>query len=367
MENRDILYFLALQKADGIGDIIAKKLIAHCGTAQGIFEEKAKNLEKISGIGSYTIKGLNDSSLFHKAEAELDFVNNKGIHISTFLDKEYPEKLKHCVDGPIVLFRKGKIDLQNRRIISIVGTRLITTYGKSFLKEFIVDIKKYNPIIISGLAYGVDIFTHQLAMENNLQTIGVMAHGLDEIYPKAHKIQAKTMQENGGLITEFWSKTNPDRENFVKRNRIVAGISEATIVIESAFKGGSLITADIANSYNRDVFAVPGRSSDMYSHGCNQLIKSNKAAMITSTKDLEYILNWNSEKLPAKSIQKKLFVELDNQEENIYNYLLKEGKQNLDIIALNCNFPIHKTATILLNLELKGVTKPLPGKIFEAI
>jgi DNA processing protein len=367
MENSEIIYYLALQKADGIGDVISKKLIANCGSAQGVFEEKPKNLEKIAGIGSFTIRGLKDASLFHKAEAELVFINKNSIRISTFLDKEYPEKLKHCVDGPVVLFSKGKIDLKNRRIISIDGTRLITNYGKSFLKEFILDIKKYNPIIISGLAYGVDIYTHQLAIENNLQTIGVLAHGLDDIYPKPHKIQAKMMQENGGLITEFWSRTNPDRENFVKRNRIVAGISEATIVIESAFRGGSLITADIANSYNRDVFAVPGRSSDMYSSGCNQLIKSNKAAMITSTKDLEYILNWNTEEISPRSIQKKMFIELDDQEENIYNYLIKEGKQNLDVIALNCNFPIHRTATILLNLELKGVTKPLPGKIFEAI
>jgi len=367
MVNSEIIYYLALQKAGGIGDVISKKLIAKCGSAQGVFEEKPKSLEKITGIGSYNIRGLKDASLFHKAEAELDFINKNNIHFSTFLDKEYPEKLKHCVDGPIVLFSKGKIDLQNRRIISIVGTRLITNYGKSFLKEFILDIKKYNPIIISGLAYGVDIFTHQLAIENNLQTIGVLAHGLDDIYPKPHRVQAKMMLENGGLISEFWSKTNPDRENFVKRNRIVAGMSEATIVVESAFKGGSLITADIANSYNRDVFAVPGRSSDMYSRGCNQLIKSNKAAMITSTKDLEYILNWNTEEIRPKSIQKKMFIELDDQEENIYSYLLKEGKQNLDVIALNCKFPIHKTATILLNLELKGVTKPLPGKLFEAI
>jgi len=367
MENSSVLYYLALQRAEGVGDINAKKLIAHCGSAQAVFDEKSKNLEKISGIGSYVIKGIKDTTLLHKAEEELHFINNNNIHVSTFLEKEYPERLKHCIDGPIVLFRKGKIDFQNRKIISIVGTRLITNYGKSFLNGFISDIKKYDPIIISGLAYGIDIYTHQLALENNLQTIGVLAHGLDDVYPKAHKKYALMMLENGGLLTEFWSKTNPDRENFVKRNRIVAGLSEATIVVESAFKGGSLITADIANSYNRDVFAVPGRSSDMYSTGCNQLIKSNKAAMITSTKDLEYILNWNSEETKPKIIQKKMFVELDDHEENIYNYLLKEGKQNLDIIALKCNFPIHKTATILLNLELKGVTKPLPGKVFEAV
>lgn len=367
MNNQDILYYLAIQSAEGIGDINAKKLIAHCGSAKAVFHEKSKNLEKIPGIGSYIIKGLKDTSIIGKAEKELEFINNNNIRATTFLDKDYSEKLKHCVDGPILLFQKGNIDLKEKKIISIVGTRMITNYGKSFLEEFFLELKKYDPIIISGLAYGIDIFTHQLALKSNLQTIAILAHGLDNIYPKKHKTEAIQMQKNGGLITEFWSNTNPDRENFVKRNRIVAGLSEATIVVESASKGGSLITADIANSYNRDVFAVPGRTSDKYSKGCNQLIKSNKAAMITSVKDLEYILNWETEKSSAKVIQKKLFVDLNEHEKSIYEYLLKGGKQNLDSIALDCKYPIYKTATVLLNLELKGVAKPLPGKMFEAI
>ncbi len=368
MENSNILYYLALQAASGIGDINAKKLIAHCGSAQAVIEEKSNNLEKIPGIGSYTIKGLKDNSLIQKAEKELEFINNNNIQASTFLDENYPDKLKHCIDGPILFFQKGKINLKNKRIISVVGTRMITNYGKSFLEEFIREIKEYEPIIVSGLAYGIDIFTHQQAMKNNLQTIAVLAHGLDDIYPKIHKREALQMCEHGGLFTEFWSNTNPDRENFVKRNRIVAGLSEATIVIESAEKGGSLITAGIANSYHRDVFAVPGRTSDSYSKGCNQLIKTNQAALINSAKDLAYMLNWViDENNSKKVIQKQLFVDLDEHEKNIYNFLLKEGKQNLDLIALNCKYPIHKTATLLLNLELKGVAKPLPGKLFEAV
>ena len=366
MKNTQILYHLALQSVDGIGAISAKKLISHCGSAQAVFKEKANNLNKITGIGSKIIKSLKNTKLMHNAEAELDFINKNNIKATSFLDDDYPEKLKHCIDGPILLFQKGNINLREKRIISIVGTRKITNYGKSFLKEFINEVKKYDPIIISGLAYGIDIYAHQLAMENNLQTIAVLAHGLDNIYPKMHKKEATKMLENGGLFSEFWSNTNPDRENFVKRNRIVAGLSEATIVIESADKGGSLITADIASSYNRDVFAVPGRVTDIYSKGCNQLIKSNKAAMITSVKDLEYILNWKTEKKP-KVIQKQLFIDLNEQEQNIYDYLIREGKQNLDVIALDCKYPIYKTATVLLNLELKGVTKPLPGKMFEAV
>jgi len=207
-----------------------------------------------------------------------------------------------------------------------------------------------------------------MAVKNQLQNIAVLAHGLDMIYPRVHQKDVDKIMENGGLMTDFQSDTNPDRENFVKRNRIVAGLSEATIVIESAAKGGSLITADIAQSYNRDVFAVPGRSSDPFSIGCNRLIKSQKASLLTSVKDLEYILNWDlDEKKEQKSIQKQLFVELKEDEQNIYDYLLKEGKQSLDLIALYCNFPIQRTATLLFNLEMKGVIKPLPGKIYEAV
>lgn len=368
MKNSEILYYLALQTAEGIGDVNAKKLITHCGSAQAVLGEKASILEKIPGIGSFTIRGLKNKSLVQRAERELDFINNHDIKVTSFLDKNYPDKLKHCIDAPILLFQKGNINLKNQRIISIVGTRMITNYGKSFLEDFVLKLKKFNPIIVSGLAYGIDIFTHQQAIENDLQTIAVLAHGLDDVYPKYHKKEAKQMCENGGLFTEFWSNTNPDRENFVKRNRIVAGLSEATIVIESAEKGGSLITAGLANSYNRDVFAVPGRSSDIYSRGCNHLIKSNQAALINSVDDLVYMLNWElEENEPKKVIQKQLFVELNEQEKTIYNFLLKQGKNNLDLIALNCNFPIHKTATLLLNLELKGVTKPLPGKMFEVI
>ena len=368
MKNKEILYYLILQAAEGIGDINAKKLISHCGSAQAVIEEKPNNLEKIPGIGSYTIKGLKNTSIYNTAEKELEFINNNNVDALTFLEEEYPKNLKHCVDGPILIFQKGNINLSKQRIISIVGTRLITNYGKAFLEEFMSELGRYNPIIVSGLAYGIDIFAHQQAIKNNLQTLAVLAHGLDTVYPKKHNREAVEMQKNGGLLTEFWSNTNPDRENFVKRNRIVAGLSEATIVIESASKGGSLITAGIANSYNRDVFALPGRTTDLYSKGCNHLIKTNQAALINTVNDLAYLLNWETEdKNSKKVIQKQLFVALDEHEENIYNFLLKEGKQNLDLIALKCKYPIHKTANLLLNLELKGVTKPLPGKIYEAV
>jgi len=365
MKNKELLYLLALQKAEGIGDINAKKLIKYCGSAKAVFEEKPNNLLKIDGIGTYKLKGLRSKTVLQKAEKEIIFITENNIDAYSFLDTEYPEHLRHSVDSPIIIFKKGAINFKQERIISIVGTRNITNYGRTFLKSLLSEIAKYKPIIVSGLAYGVDILAHQLAIEHNLQTVAVLAHGLDRVYPTKHQKEATKMQENGGLLTDFWSGTNPDRNNFVKRNRIVAGISKATIIIESADKGGSLITADMANSYNRDVFAVPGRITDLYSKGCNNLIKTNKAALLQSGKDLAYLLNWEQTK--PKAIQKQLFVDLDTNETLLYNYLLKEGKQTLDIIALHNNLPIYKVSSLLLNLELKSVVRPLHGKLFEAI
>ncbi|MCF6182655.1 DNA-processing protein DprA [Lutibacter sp.] len=367
MLEEDLLYVLALQHAKGIGDINAKKLIAHCGTAKKIFKEKRNLLEKINGIGSFTIRHLTDSKNLIEAEKELKYIQKNNIETSYFLEDNYPDKLKHCVDGPILIFKSGNISLNKQRIISVVGTRKITSYGRIFTENLIEELKEYNPIIVSGFAYGVDICAHKSALKNNLQTIGILAHGFEDFYPKAHKKYSAEVENNGGFITDFWHDETPLRENFLKRNRIVAGISEATIIIESAEKGGSLVTADIANSYSRDVFAVPGRSSDKLSAGCNNLIKQNKAAMITSAKDVVELLNWDIGTKSEKIIQKQLFVELDESEQIIINFLIENGKEILDNIAINCNLPIHKTTTILFNLEMKGMVKPLPGKLFEAI
>ncbi|MFC5682212.1 DNA-processing protein DprA [Flavobacterium sp. MAHUQ-51] len=366
MTTSELFYILALQKVEGVGDIMAKKLMSHCGSAEAVFKTKTQQLAAIDGVGSSLLKNLKDETVFDKANKELEYIQNNNINVSFFQDENYPDKLKHCVDAPVLLFTAGNIDLKNRKIISIVGTRQITSYGTEFCKKFIEDLIPLDPVIVSGFAYGVDIVAHQLAMENNLQTIGVLAHGLNQIYPKNHKKYIAKMELNGGFMTEFWSSSNPDKENFVKRNRIVAGISEATIVIESAERGGSLITANMANDYNRDVFAVPGRTTDKYSTGCNNLIKTQKANVLTSAADLVYILNWDIKEEP-KAVQKQLFVSLDNDEQKIYDFLLKTGKELMDIIALECEFPIYRVSSILLNMELKGVIRPLPGKLFEAI
>lgn len=367
MNQIELLNVLALLKVDGVGDVVAKKLINHCGSAENVFNAKANQLKAIDGIGDILLRKLKDKTVFEKAEQELKFIEKEKINVLYYQNDNYPERLKHCIDGPILLFASGNINLENRKVISIVGTREITSYGTAFCKKLIEDLAIFNPIILSGFAYGVDIVAHQAAMENKLQTIGVLAHGLNQIYPKTHKKYIAKMEENGGFLTEFWSNSNPEKENFVKRNRIVAGMSEATVVIESAEKGGSLITALIANDYNRDVFAVPGRTTDKFSQGCNNLIKTQRANVLTSAADLVYIMNWELENKPTKSVQKQLFVILDNEEQKIYDYLQKSGKQLLDSIALECDFPVFRISSLLLNMELKGVIRPLPGKLFEAI
>ena len=368
LKKENLLAILRLQKTKTVGDILAKKLIAATGNVSQIFEEKRSNLLKINGIGTRTTKELFANETLKFAEKELEYIISNKIETSYFLENNYPKNLQHCIDSPILLFKDGKINLNNNRILSIVGTRNMTSYGRDFCKELIFGLKEYNPIIVSGFAYGVDICAHKEAIKNELQTIAVLAHGFDQIYPKVHKKYINQVNENGGFLTEFWHDENPLRENFLKRNRIVAGISQATIIIESAEKGGSLVTADIANSYSRDVFAVPGRTTDVFSKGCNSLIKYNKAAVLTSAKDIAKMLNWDlSKSKNSTPKQQQLFIELNEDEQKIYDYLFKNGKQLLDVIAKDCNIPAYRLASLLLQLEMKGVVKPLPGKLFEAI
>ncbi|WP_298781283.1 DNA-processing protein DprA [uncultured Polaribacter sp.] len=367
MKEEKLLAILRLQKSKAIGDILAKKLIIAVGDVEQIFKEKKAVLQKINGIGSHAIKHLFDAKNIKLAEQEFNYISQNKIEYNYFLEDNYPANLHNCVDAPILLFKDGNINLNNDKIISIVGTRNISSYGRDFCNNLIEELAEYNPIIVSGFAYGVDICAHKAALQKKLQTIAVLAHGFEQIYPKVHKKYINQVNENGGFLTEFWSEEQPLRENFLKRNRIVAGISKATIIIESAEKGGSLVTADIANSYNRDVFALPGRSTDLYSKGCNNLIKNNQAHLLTSVNDIVKMLNWDLQKTSKKNIQKQLFIDLNVDEQKIYDLLLKDGKQVLDIIALECNIPIFKLSSILLQMELKGLTKPLPGKMFELV
>jgi len=363
----ELISALRLQCIPNIGDISSRKLITYCGSPAAVFKEKKETLLKIGGIGTKIIEGLYDYRYLKAAENEYYFIEEHNIECLYFEDKNYPKYLRHCADAPLILFQRGAINLKDRKIISIVGTRNITPHGRQFCEQFIEEIAPLDPVIVSGFAYGVDICIQKAANSLGLQTIGCLAHGLNQIYPRAHRKYCASIEKNGGFLTEFWSTSKPDRENFLQRNRVIAGISEATIVIESAEKGGSLVTADIANSYNRDVFAVPGRPNDLFSAGTNTLIKQQKAHLLTSVADLVYYLNWDLQKKLTDAVQKQLFVELNETEHSIYSFLQQEGKQLLDDIALGSQLSIFKTASTLLSMELKGLVRPLPGKQFEAI
>lgn len=367
MSENELLNTLALMRVEGVGDIVAKKLINHLGSAEAVFKAKRQQILAIEGVGDILYNNLKNPEVFKQAEAEIKFISGNNISVSFYLDKDYPERLKHCIDGPVLLFSSGNISVEGRKMLSIVGTRQMTAYGADFTRKLLEDLVPLNPVIVSGFAYGIDIHAHLVAMDLGLQTIGVVAHGLNQVYPKVHKKYVAKMEENGGFMTEFWSSSNPDKENFVKRNRIVAGLSEATIIVESAEKGGSLITANVANDYNRDVFAVPGRITDKYSMGCNNLIKTQRANLLTGAADLIYIMNWEPEEKKQKPVQKQLFISLEDDEQKVYDYLLKNGKEQLDLIALACEMPVFKLSSMLLTMELKGVIRPLPGKMFEAV
>lgn len=367
LSKNELRYMLALQRVPNLGDTSAKKLLQFVGSAEGIFKEKKSILLKIDGIGAIKLRDLQSNGLLEEADDELKFIEDSGISCIYFKDKHYPDRLKHCLDGPILYFQKGNIDLGLRKMISIVGTRKVTPYGKKFCEQLIEELSPVNPIIISGFAYGVDIIAHRAAMDCGLQTIACLAHGFDQIYPKVHKKYISRVEENGGFISEFWSSDAFDRTNFLKRNRIIAGMSEATVVIESAEKGGSLVTADIANSYSREVFAVPGRTLDSQSQGCNDLIKSQQARLLTCAADIVYMLGWKLDESKVKLRQTELFAELTEDEKKVFDYLKEKDKELLDSIALQCHIPTHRAATILLGMELKGVVRPLPGKLFQCV
>lgn len=366
MRPTELLYALALQAVPNIGDITAKKLIQHCGNPEAVFKASSKALQSIDGIGSVVTKALHHSQTLNSAEQELEFIQKHNIQALYFEDHNYPFALKHCIDGPIVLFQKGNIRWENAPIISIVGTRQLTNYGRQQCEKLVDELSIFNPIIVSGFAYGTDIVAHKAALNCNLQTVGCMAQGLQQTYPSAHKKYRSLVESNGGFVTDFWSTSKFDPSNFLRRNRLIAGLSAATIVIESGVKGGSLITAQFAFDYNREVFALPGRINDLQSVGCHNLIKTKNAHLLSTPADIPYILNWNLE-TEEKPIQKKLFIHLEPDEQAVYDYLKKEGKTLLDLIALNCKIPTSKVAYLLLNLELKGAVRPLPGKEFELI
>lgn len=367
MIEKELLALLTLQQTPSLGDGSIKKLIQMFGTAEEVLEQPKSRLQKIDGFGDQKLKFFGDPRYYAFAKAELTYIRSNKIHVSAYMETQYPRRLKHCIDGPVLLFSRGNIDWNNSRILSIVGSRKMTPYGFAMIENLLEELAPIKPLIISGFAYGVDIAVHKTAIKQSIPNVGVLAHGLNQIYPKVHAKYMKEVEQNGGFVTDFGSKDPFVHTNFLRRNRIIAGLSEATIVIESAEKGGSLVTSDFANGYNRDVFSVPGRVNDSQSKGCNNLIKQQKAHLLTSAADLLYILNWKLDEEVIKPIQKQLFVELTKEEKVIWSFLSENGKEQLDIIALYCKMPTFKAASSLLNMELKGVIRPLPGKLFELV
>ena len=363
----EIISLLRLQSIPNVGDISARKLIQQCGSAEAVFRERKNALHKIEGIGTKITQHLLDPRFLHLAHDEFRFIRDHKIKVIPFRDDSYPKYLMHCPDAPLLLFGRGSINLADQRVISIVGTRNMTRQGEEFCLRFMDQLAPLNPVIVSGFAYGVDICIQKAATTLGLQTIGCLAHGLNQIYPRVHEQYCSAVERNGGFLTEFWSSSKPERINFLRRNRIIAGMSEATVVIESGAKGGSLVTADLALDYNREVFAVPGRPGDILSEGTNGLIKAQKAHLLTSAADLVFHLNWDLEERPREVVQKQLFVEMDVTEQQIYACLQKEGKQLLDDLSLKNGIPVGKAASVLLGMEMKGMVRPLPGKYFEAI
>ncbi len=364
MMNEDLLYQLALTFVDGVGPQSARKLIQHFGSAQEVFRQKARDLSQVPGINTTRVAAIAGYSDFAKAEHEISYCEKHHIEVISFLTKTYPNRLKHCEDAPVILFKKGAASLSPERIVSIVGTRRITDHGKIITKQLVESMVPYGVTIVSGLAYGVDIEAHKAALDMGLPTIAVLGHGLNKVYPSAHARYAVQMLENGGLLSEFTTDTKPDRENFPMRNRIVAGMTDATIVIESGEKGGSMITADLANGYSRDVFAVPGRIGDDRSAGCNMLIKSHRAALLSSVKDLEYIMGWSAPDA-KKVVQRKIFVDLNPDEEKLMACMREKGRIQIDEISIETHLPMSSVMVHLLNLELNGLVRALPGKIYE--
>jgi DNA processing protein len=371
MADQNLKYKIGITLIKGIGNSLAKNLIAYLGSEEAVFSEKEKNLAKIPGIGEVLSKEIVNQQVLRRADEEVEFILKKNIATLYFTDKAYPYRLKECSDSPIMLYTTGNCDVNAGKFIAVVGTRNATATGKDNCKKLIQTLSQSLPeaVIVSGLAYGIDICAHKAALESGLATMGVVAHGLDRIYPVAHRNTAVKILENGLMISEFLSGTNPDPQNFVRRNRIVAGMCDAVIVVESAVSGGALITANLANDYNRDVFAFPGRVDDVWSGGCNALIKSNKAALIETADDLLKYMSWqNSTKNGNANRQQTLFVDLNDDEQGVI-FILRQFPDGLQLNDLSARTAksVGKVSSLLLEMEFKGVVKCYPGNLYKAV
>lgn len=361
-----LIHQIALTLIKSVGSVSARRLLDVFGSAEAVFEAGRNQLLEIDGIGSFIADHILKTNALVLAEEQLESLQKHQIKVLFYTDDQYPQRLKQCHDAPVLLYYKGTADLNHPRIVSIVGTRMATPYGLQLCRELAETLQLYNVLVVSGLAYGIDVAAHQQSLLFNIPTVGVLGHGLDRLYPAAHRQTANAMLKNGGLLTEFPLNTIPSKENFPKRNRIIAGISDVTIVVEAALKGGALITAELANSYNRDVFAFPGRTTNVYSQGCNFLIKTNRAGLISQAKDLVYYMGWD-DKLPDVPVrQTAALLGLSTPEMTIVN-LLRSSPLRIDELGLQAGIQQSKLAIYLLNLEIKGIIIVLPGNIYQLI
>ncbi len=367
-------YEIAVTLVKGFGNKLVKNLIAYVGSPEAIFRESERGLSRIPGIGQVLSSGFmaQREEVLARAEKEIEFINKNGISCYYYLDDDYPYRLKECADAPVVFFSKGTLDLNEGKFIGVVGTRKPTDTGRENVRMMIEDIARSLPdvMVVSGLAYGIDICAHRASLDFGLPTVGVLGHGLDRIYPGVHRQDARRMCcEAGGLVTEFLSGTNPDKPNFVKRNRIIAGLCDALVVVESSSKGGALITADMANDYNRDVFAFPGRVKDEFSVGCNRLIKQNKAMLIESADDVLHAMNWTvREEKPREATSGNLFEDLSEEENVVLTELCKytDGIHVNELAAL-LSMPFSRVSSLLLAMEFRNIVKCYPGNVYRAV
>jgi DNA processing protein len=362
-------YQIALSMFPRIGAVNARRLVAYLGSLDAVFEAPGKALKDIPGIGSNLINIIleNRYEMLEKASREVGFIQKHNIKTYFYLDKAFPKRLAQCSDAPVILFQKGDADLNHQRIVSIVGTRSATEYGRELTENLVKGLARagIEVLVVSGLAFGIDGTAHKAALKNRFPTIGVVGHGLDKLYPSAHKNLARDIVEaGGGILTDFPSGSKIDPGNFPRRNRIIAGLADCTIVVESASKGGALVTADIANSYNRDVFAFPGKVSDQFSAGCNNLIRKNAAALITSANDLIEYMGWEANAQPRQQV---IMIDLDEDEKQVVELLSGNEIITTDFASRKLNWSVQKINSLMLNLEFKGVLKSLPGNRFKLL
>lgn len=366
MENsqyQELIYKIGITMIPDIGPIIAKTLISHCGSPEAVFSESVSTLSKIPGIGKIKADKIASAEIFNKAENEIKFLEKTNTTPLYYLDERFPRRLRHHDSCPLIIYYRGNADLNPLRTVGIVGTRRPTEQGKVITEKIAEGLQEYTPTIISGLAFGVDGITHRKCVEKNITTIAVLGHGLDKLYPPEHRELAHKILENGGLLTEFCSGTKPDKVNFPMRNRIIAGLSDAVVVIESKESGGSIITSEFANDYNKDVFAVPGKPSDEFSRGCNALIKQNKAHLLEGVEDLANIMRWEK-KETSIAVQTSLFVDLSYEEQGIVDMIRNYKEIAVDSLSYHLKMTSSELAPMLLNLEFKGIIRSLPGKMY---